>query len=107
MKHDVGGFGIEPEIEFVAGSVDEFGIGGLCIQARSHEDQFFGEAWELRVDGDGKREVSHGAAGVDRHLIGKLADHADEEVCGVFVGGPGGGLAFWHLSELVGRMIEL
>ncbi len=49
---------------------------------------------ELRIDRDGQRQVGHGAAFVDRHLVGKLVHLANQEVSRVFVCGLGGGRTF-------------
>ena len=55
------------------------------IQAAAHEDQFFRQTREFRIDGDGERKIGHRAALVDRDLMRILVDHAHQKVCGVFV----------------------
>ena len=100
-------FRIEPDVEFVPGSVDELGVGSLRIQTGAHEDHLFRKPGKFGIDRDGQRQVGHRAAGVNRYLIRIFTDHADQKVRCVFGSGLGSGLAFRHFSQLVRRMIEL
>ena len=77
------------------------------MQAGAHEHQFFCEAGEFRIERNGQREIGHGAALVNRYFVRKLVHHADHEMSGIFVAGLGVGLAFRHVSKIVGWMIQL
>src|ERR1700724_1757047 len=56
QQDDMRRFRIKPKIEFVPGRIHEFRIVSLWTQTRSHENQFFREADEIRIDRDSKRE---------------------------------------------------
>ena len=49
-QDDVRGFGVEPEIEFVAGAGGEFGVVGLGVEAAAHEDDALRERGEIGID---------------------------------------------------------
>ena len=79
-----GGFGVEPEVEFVARAFGEFRVGGLGIEAAAHDDDALGELGELRIGADGEGDVGHGSGGEDGDLMRMGVDLADEEMDGVF-----------------------
>ena len=107
MQNNVRGLRIEPDVEFVPRTIDELGIVGSRVEACTHEHELFGQAGKFRIDRDSERQVGHGAAGVNCDLVRILADHAHQEVHSIFIGGFGSGCPFRHLSQLVGRMVEL
>ena len=96
---DVGGFGVEPEVELVARMGGELGVVGLRVEAAAHDDDALGELGEVGIDGEGERDVGERAGGVDGDLVRVRVDLADEEVGGVFVERLGGGL---RLRRVVG-----
>jgi hypothetical protein len=104
---DAGGFGIEPEVELVAGMGCELGVGGLRGEAAAHDEDALGELGEVGVDGEGKGDVGERAGGEDGDLVGVGVDLADEEVGGVFVEGLGGGRALYLGGKIVWTVIGL
>ena len=53
------------------------------------------------INGVGERQVRHGTALVDRHLMGIFVHHADQKVSGVLIGRLGSGLPFRKLRNYV------
>ncbi len=104
---DVGGLGVEPEVELVADVVDELGVVGGGVEAAAHDDDALGEFGEVGIDGDGERDVGERAGGVDSDLVRMGVDLPDEEVGGVLVEGFSGGLALVLLRDDIGAVVGL
>jgi hypothetical protein len=100
----VGGFGVEPEVEFVAGAFGELRVGGLGVEAAAHDDDPLGEGGEFGVDAESEGDVGERAGGVDGDLVRVGVDLADEEVDGVFFDGAGVRGAFGHGRDFVGAV---
>jgi hypothetical protein len=103
-QHDLRRLRVKPEIELVARIVDEFRIVGLGADASAHENKLLRQFRKFRIDRNGERQVGHGAALVDRYLVGVLAHLADQEMSRVLVGSFGRGLAFRQGRDNEGLM---
>src|SRR5260370_26314439 len=69
-----------------------------------HDDQFFAEACEMRIERNRQSEVGHGTGGVNRDLMRVPVNHPDKEMRGVFVGGFRGWRSLGHRWDFPGTM---
>src|ERR1019366_5289271 len=74
-EDDVGGFGIEPEVELVAGMGGELGVIGAGGEASAHDGDAGGELGEVRIDGEGEGDVGERARRSIMNLPARPACH--------------------------------
>ena len=101
MKHGVRSFRVHPKIKFASWRQCKFRIVAHRINAAAHDDQFFRQLREMRIQSNGKGEIGHRSSRVNGYVVGILMDHADHEMRRVFRGWLCGGSAFGQRRNFV------